>query len=292
MSVVPREKAGAGAAGNNTVRQVGGALGVAILGSVLAAVLRRGLGPAVDVLPAGPAPGRGRVDRRHARGGRRGRAAGRSAAAGRERRLRARDARDRAVRGAGGAARLRGGRAVPAGPPGSGGSVETGQREVPAAWTVPAPRPPSRPRRAPGPGRSAASGSGASGSAVGPGAAGSGADPVQARRSGEHAAPVRGRPRSAAAEQAIRDAAAELLSERGIGGLSMEAVAARAGVARTAVYRRWPTPEDLRVARGQRRSRAQARRGEPGESAARRPAAPPLRETARTIDRARPVDGD
>ncbi|HEV7657992.1 MAG TPA: TetR/AcrR family transcriptional regulator [Mycobacteriales bacterium] len=61
-------------------------------------------------------------------------------------------------------------------------------------------------------------------------------------------APVRGRPRSAEAEQAIREAAAELLSERGIGGFSVEAVAARAGVAKTTVYRRWPTREELLVA--------------------------------------------
>jgi EmrB/QacA subfamily drug resistance transporter len=52
MSVVPREKAGAGAAVNNSVRQVGGALGVAILGSVLAAVYTANLGDATDVLPA------------------------------------------------------------------------------------------------------------------------------------------------------------------------------------------------------------------------------------------------
>jgi len=60
--------------------------------------------------------------------------------------------------------------------------------------------------------------------------------------------PVRGRPRSAEAEQAIREAAAELLSERGIGGFSVEAVAARAGVAKTTIYRRWPTKEQLVVA--------------------------------------------
>jgi EmrB/QacA subfamily drug resistance transporter len=53
MSVVPRAKAGAGAAVNNSVRQVGGALGVAILGSVLAASYAAHLGSAVDALPAG-----------------------------------------------------------------------------------------------------------------------------------------------------------------------------------------------------------------------------------------------
>jgi EmrB/QacA subfamily drug resistance transporter len=57
MSVVPREKAGAGAAVNNSVRQVGGALGVAILGSVLAASYAAHLGSAVDVLPAGAREG-------------------------------------------------------------------------------------------------------------------------------------------------------------------------------------------------------------------------------------------
>ena len=52
MSVVPREKAGAGAAVNNSVRQIGGALGVAILGSVLAAAYAAHLGSAADALPA------------------------------------------------------------------------------------------------------------------------------------------------------------------------------------------------------------------------------------------------
>lgn len=52
MSVVPREKAGAGAAVNNSVRQVGGALGVAILGSLLAGAYTANLGDATDVLPA------------------------------------------------------------------------------------------------------------------------------------------------------------------------------------------------------------------------------------------------
>jgi EmrB/QacA subfamily drug resistance transporter len=44
MSAVPREKAGAGSAVNNTVRQVAGALGVAVLGSLLAVVFRSHLG--------------------------------------------------------------------------------------------------------------------------------------------------------------------------------------------------------------------------------------------------------
>jgi MFS family permease len=44
MGAVPREKAGAGSAVNNTVRQVASALGVAILGSILAVVFRSHLG--------------------------------------------------------------------------------------------------------------------------------------------------------------------------------------------------------------------------------------------------------
>lgn len=44
MSAVPREKAGAGSAVNNTVRQVAAALGVAILGSVISVVFQANLG--------------------------------------------------------------------------------------------------------------------------------------------------------------------------------------------------------------------------------------------------------
>jgi MFS transporter, DHA2 family, multidrug resistance protein len=52
MSVVPRQKAGAGSAVTNTVRQLGGALGVAILGSILSVAYRSHIGSATDALPA------------------------------------------------------------------------------------------------------------------------------------------------------------------------------------------------------------------------------------------------
>jgi MFS transporter, DHA2 family, multidrug resistance protein len=52
MSVVPRERAGAGSALTNTARQVSGALGVAVLGSVLAQAYRSQLGPHLANLPA------------------------------------------------------------------------------------------------------------------------------------------------------------------------------------------------------------------------------------------------
>ncbi|MDQ3612348.1 MAG: DHA2 family efflux MFS transporter permease subunit [Actinomycetota bacterium] len=48
MSTVPRERAGAGSAVNTTVRQVGGALGVAVLGSILSASYRAGITPSLD----------------------------------------------------------------------------------------------------------------------------------------------------------------------------------------------------------------------------------------------------
>jgi AcrR family transcriptional regulator len=56
---------------------------------------------------------------------------------------------------------------------------------------------------------------------------------------------ARGRPRSAAADQAILDAALELLREEGYGGMSMEAVAEAAGVGKTTVYRRYRDKADL-----------------------------------------------
>lgn len=50
-----------------------------------------------------------------------------------------------------------------------------------------------------------------------------------------------GRPRSAASRRAVLDAAYAILIETGLGGFSVEAVAARSGVARTTIYRSWPT---------------------------------------------------
>jgi len=54
-----------------------------------------------------------------------------------------------------------------------------------------------------------------------------------------------GRPRSARAHQAILDAAVALFVEEGFEGMSVEAVAARAGTGKTTIYRRWPSKEDL-----------------------------------------------
>ena len=54
-----------------------------------------------------------------------------------------------------------------------------------------------------------------------------------------------GRPRSGTADRAILDAALDLLSEAGVGGLTMSAVVSRSRVARATVYRRYPTREAL-----------------------------------------------
>jgi AcrR family transcriptional regulator len=54
-----------------------------------------------------------------------------------------------------------------------------------------------------------------------------------------------GRPRSAQAHQAILDAAVALFIEQGLEGMSVEAVAARAGTGKTTIYRRWTSKEDL-----------------------------------------------
>ena len=51
--------------------------------------------------------------------------------------------------------------------------------------------------------------------------------------------PARGRPRDPRADDRIAGAALELLRERGPGGVHIDAVAIRAGVARTTVYRRY-----------------------------------------------------
>lgn len=56
---------------------------------------------------------------------------------------------------------------------------------------------------------------------------------------------TRGRPRSEEADRAIIQAALDILASDGYRGLTMEAVAARAGVAKTTVYRRFRSQLDL-----------------------------------------------
>jgi len=54
-----------------------------------------------------------------------------------------------------------------------------------------------------------------------------------------------GRPRSAQSHQAILQAALELLAEVGFAAMSMDAIAARAGVGKTTIYRRYASKEEL-----------------------------------------------
>lgn len=50
-----------------------------------------------------------------------------------------------------------------------------------------------------------------------------------------------GRPRSEQSRRAVLSAARELLTDRGLPGLSMDDIAARAGVSKNTIYRWWPT---------------------------------------------------
>jgi len=57
-----------------------------------------------------------------------------------------------------------------------------------------------------------------------------------------------GRPRSEAAEQAIIEATLEVFAEKGFEGVCVELVAARAGVGKATIYRRWANKEELLLA--------------------------------------------
>jgi AcrR family transcriptional regulator len=69
------------------------------------------------------------------------------------------------------------------------------------------------------------------------------------RLSGDQSSPAAsvrsGRPRSERAHQAILTAARELLIDEGFASFRLEHVAARAGVGKATIYRRWPSKEVL-----------------------------------------------
>ncbi|RIQ26081.1 TetR/AcrR family transcriptional regulator [Jiangella rhizosphaerae] len=62
------------------------------------------------------------------------------------------------------------------------------------------------------------------------------------------AEPRRGRPRDPEADRRIQEAAAGLLLERGIDGMTVDAVAERAGVGKATLYRRWASKDELALA--------------------------------------------
>ena len=86
----------------------------------------------------------------------------------------------------------------------------------------------------------------ASGSATGASGSATGASGSATGASGSATGPRRrGRPRSPAAEKAILAAALELFAECGPDALGIEQVAARAGVGKATIYRRWRGKEDM-----------------------------------------------
>lgn len=66
--------------------------------------------------------------------------------------------------------------------------------------------------------------------------------------SATQAAVLATRRRGAALEDALLDAAWQVLVELGYNGFTFEAIAARAGTSRPVLYRRWPRREDLLIA--------------------------------------------
>lgn len=68
-----------------------------------------------------------------------------------------------------------------------------------------------------------------------------------------------GRPRDPSCDRAILDATVELVSDHGYEGTSLDAIAARAGVSKPTIYRRWPGgKEELIVAAVRERREAVA----------------------------------
>jgi AcrR family transcriptional regulator len=57
-----------------------------------------------------------------------------------------------------------------------------------------------------------------------------------------------GRPRRSATGHAILKATREILAQGGVHGLTVEGVAERSGIAKTTIYRRWRSKEDLALA--------------------------------------------
>ena len=213
MSAVPQNHAGVGSAMNDTMRLVGGTLGVAILGSLLSSSYGADMEPAVKSLPE-PAADAASDSLGHASvvadqiGGDAGRVLSNAAE--------------------------------------TAFTTAMGSTLTVAAATALAgahPRPRGAARAAP-----RARGEARVRDAAGAGARVSRAKPdVQDDRAGAEEAPARGRgrPRSAEADQAILDAALRMLGTHGVAGMTIEGVAADAGVGKTTIYRRWPTKTDL-----------------------------------------------
>jgi AcrR family transcriptional regulator len=71
---------------------------------------------------------------------------------------------------------------------------------------------------------------------------------VRARKPTPRPSAARGRPRDGAADAAILKTTLELLASVGLHGMTIEAIAAAAGVSRPTIYRRWRSREEIVVA--------------------------------------------
>ena len=79
---------------------------------------------------------------------------------------------------------------------------------------------------------------------------------------------ARGRPRSEEARQAILRAAFEIATEGGYGALTIEGIAARAGVGKQTIYRWWPTKADVLLEAGAAKAELRVPLGDHGSYAA------------------------
>ena len=84
------------------------------------------------------------------------------------------------------------------------------------------------------------------------------------RRRGRRARAAPGSAAQREADEAILDAAIDAFIERGWDGLTIEGVAARAGVGKTTIYRRYPSRLDLSSRRRSGSPRRRGRRRTPG----------------------------
>ncbi|MFB7512740.1 TetR/AcrR family transcriptional regulator [Streptomyces sp. NPDC056144] len=74
---------------------------------------------------------------------------------------------------------------------------------------------------------------------------------MRGREEGRRPGP--GRPREERVDRAVLDAVVALVAETGLASVTMDAVAQRAEVSKPAIYRRWPTKQDLLIAAAESR---------------------------------------